>query len=127
MSVTRINFTSIPVADQDRAIAFYRDRLGFEVQLDAPYQEGWRWIFLTLPGAETRLHLAKRDELSWQEGMPALTLVCDSVDDLAAQLRKAGVAIDNGPDDAPWNAASRWLMIRDSEDNKILIESAKEA
>ena len=55
MTISRINFMSIPVADQDRAIAFYTGHLGFEGQTDAPYTDGWRWIFLKLPGADTRL------------------------------------------------------------------------
>lgn len=127
MATKRINFTSIPVADQDRAIEFYTKHLGFEVQLEAPYDEGWRWIFLTLPGAETRLHFAKRKELQWSEGMPCLALEVDSVDDDAARLSAAGVKITVGPDDAPWAANSRYLLIRDSEDNTVFLESAKGA
>lgn len=126
MSLQRINFHSIPVADQDRALAFYRDQLGFEVHTDAPYSEGWRWIFLTLPGAETRLQFARAGEIRYSD-TPALCLVADDVDAMAATLRAKDVPITNGPDDAPWAAGVRWLMIRDSEDNLILIESFKEA
>ncbi|MBF9032522.1 glyoxalase [Rhodobacterales bacterium HKCCE3408] len=127
MTISRINFTSIPAADQDRAIAFYTGHLGFEVTLDAPYEEGWRWIFLSLPGAETRLHLAKSSELSWIEGMPALTLVSDDVDAEAERLKAAGVEITMGPDTAPWAPQVRFLMIRDSEANIVLLESVKGA
>lgn len=127
MTIRRINFTSIPVEDQDRALAFYRDRLGFEPTLDAPYEEGWRWIFMSLPGAETRLHFAKRSELSWEKDMPSLTLVSDDVDAEAEALKSAGVEITAGPDEAPWAQGVRYAMIRDSEGNIILIESAKGA
>lgn len=126
MSVRRITFTSIPVADQDRALAFYAGHLGFAVHTDAPYAEGWRWIFLALPGADTRLHFARRSEIVVTD-VPALCLVCDDVDAEAARLGAAGVTILSGPDDAPWAGGVRWLMIRDSEDNMILMESLKEA
>ena len=126
MAITRIHFQSIPVVDQDRALAFYTQNLGFEVHTDVPYSDGWRWIFLTLPGAETRLHFATRDDISIT-GKPALCLVCDSVDDEAEKLRANGVEITNGPDDAPWQPGIRWLMVRDSEDNMILLESFKES
>lgn len=126
MAVTRINFHSIPVDDQDRAIAFYRDRLGFALQVDAPYAEGWRWIFLGLPGAQTRLHFGRRGEIAANDG-PALTLVCDDVDDEAARLCAAGVEIKGGPADAPWARGVRWLTIRDSEGNLVLLESFKES
>jgi catechol 2,3-dioxygenase-like lactoylglutathione lyase family enzyme len=127
MPTTRINFTSVPVQDQDRALGFYTEHLGFEVTLDAPYAEGWRWIFLSVPGAETRLHFARRSELNWQEGMPVLALVTDSVDDDAKRFRSAGVEITAGPDDTPWAAGARYLIIKDSEGNPILLESVKGA
>lgn len=126
MAINRIHFQSIPVADQDRALAFYTNNLGFEVHTDAPYGEGWRWIFLTLPGAETRLHFASPDDMT-VNGKPALCLVCDSVDDEAEKLRSNGVEITNGPADAPWHPGVRWLMLHDTEDNLILLESFKES
>ncbi len=127
MTITRINFTSIPVKDQDRAIGFYRDRLGFSVQLDAPYQDDWRWIFMTLEGADTRLQFARPDELTIKDGQPALTLVSDDVDAECARFRDTGVEIISGPDDAPWAQGVRWALVKDSEDNIILIESFRGA
>lgn len=125
MTLQRITFTSIPVADQDRALTFYTETMGFSVHTDAPYAEGWRWIFLTLPDAETRLHFARTVEIAVSD-VPALCLVSDDVDAEAARLRALGVDIANGPDDAPWAKGVRWLMIRDTENNLILIESFKE-
>ena len=121
----RINFQSIPVADQDRALAFYTRALGFSVHTDAPYAEGWRWIFLSLPGADTRLHFVRAAEIA-VTGVPALCLECDNVDEAAVALAAAGAEITGGPDDAPWAAGVRWLMIRDSEANTVLLESRKE-
>ncbi len=123
--ITRINFQCIPVTDQDRAIAFYRDALGFELHTDAPYSEGWRWVFMAIPGAETRLQFSKADELEVKSG-PALCLVCDDVDAECVTLQGKGVEIANGPDDAPWAKGVRWAMIRDTENNLILLESFKE-
>lgn len=127
MTILRINFVSIPVADQDRALAFYTNHLGFEVQVDAPYAPNWRWIFLTLPGTdktglETRLGFSRATELEFK-GIPALTLVSDDVDAECARLGAAGVNIKDGPDDAPWTPGVRWAMINDTEGNLILLES----
>jgi predicted enzyme related to lactoylglutathione lyase len=127
MAVRYINFHSIPVRDQNRAIAFYRDALGFSVQVDVPYAEGWRWIFMTLPDSQCRLQFGRTSEHA-VTGVPALTLVCDSVDDEAARLGAAGVTITGGPDDAPWAAPGvRWMTIEDSEGNAVLLESMKGA
>jgi catechol 2,3-dioxygenase-like lactoylglutathione lyase family enzyme len=126
MSLRRILFQSIPVTDQDRALAFYCDHLGFQVHTDAPYADDWRWIFLTLPGAETRLQFSKASQIAVTD-IPSLVLEADDVDAEAVRLREAGVTITGGPDDAPWATGVRWLMIRDSEDNLVLLESFKEA
>lgn len=122
MAISRIHFQSIPVDEQDRALAFYRDTLGFTVHTDAPYGENWRWIFLSLPGGETMLQFGRRSEYS-VKGVPALCLACDSVDEEAERLKTAGATITDGPADAPWAPGVRWLMIRDSEDNLVLLES----
>ncbi len=125
MALKRILFQSIPVHDQDRALDFYTGRMGFEIHTDAPYQEGWRWIFLTIPGAETRLHFAAADDILIRD-KPALCLECGNVDAMAAELAAAGVKIVCQPDDAPWAAGVRWMMIKDTEGNSILLESFRE-
>lgn len=125
MSLKRINFTSIPVDDQDRAIGFYTNALGFELQLDAPYEEGWRWVFLGIPGSDARIQLARRASFQVAEGTPILALVSDDVDADCVRWGSQGVQIHKGPDDAPWADGVRWALVRDSEGNLIFVESAK--
>lgn len=102
MAQKYINFITIPVTDQDRALAFYRDQLGFSVQVDAPYEAGWRRIFLTLPDSQARLHFGKTKDFTVNPDLPALTLVADDVDAEAKRLHAAGIPITHGPADAPW-------------------------
>ncbi len=125
MALKRISFQSIPVKDQDRALAFWRDAMGCEVQVDAPYEDGWRWIFMTIPGSDSRLQFARAGQITAAEGTPVLALVSDDVDADCARWREMGVAIVNGPGDAPWMQGVRWVLIRDSEDNLIFVESFK--
>jgi catechol 2,3-dioxygenase-like lactoylglutathione lyase family enzyme len=56
--ITGVRTVAVPVADQDRALAFYRDTLGFEVRMDAPIGPGVRWIEVAPPGAPTSVALA---------------------------------------------------------------------
>ena len=53
-----VGTVGIPVADQDRALEFYRDTLGFEVRMDGTFGEGLRWIEVAPPGATTSVALA---------------------------------------------------------------------
>lgn len=55
--ITDIRTVSVPVTDQDRAIAFFVDALGFEKRLDAPLDETTRWVEVAAPGATTSLAL----------------------------------------------------------------------
>jgi lactoylglutathione lyase len=48
----------IPVTDQDRALMFYVDKLGFEKRLDVSVpQPGQRWIEVAPPGSSTTIAL----------------------------------------------------------------------
>jgi catechol 2,3-dioxygenase-like lactoylglutathione lyase family enzyme len=61
--IVGISTIGIPVADQDRALAFYRDTLGFEVRVDAPLpQLGARWIMLAPPGSAVSVSLVLASE-----------------------------------------------------------------
>jgi catechol 2,3-dioxygenase-like lactoylglutathione lyase family enzyme len=52
-----IKFLGVCVSDQDRALRFYTERLGFKLKTDAPFEGGQRWIELEIPGAETGIVL----------------------------------------------------------------------
>jgi len=54
MKVGRVMVT---VADQDAAIAFYTDKLGFSLTADIPFGEDDRWVEVTPPAGEVTLAL----------------------------------------------------------------------
>jgi catechol 2,3-dioxygenase-like lactoylglutathione lyase family enzyme len=43
-TVTQVGTVMLPVADQDRAIEFYTEKLGFEKRADTPFGNGDRWV-----------------------------------------------------------------------------------
>lgn len=42
--ITRLSHATIYVLDQDEALTFYRDKLGFEVRTDMTMDNGFRWL-----------------------------------------------------------------------------------
>ena len=42
--ITEVGTVIVPVSDQDRAIEFYTETLGFEIRGDTPYGDGDRWV-----------------------------------------------------------------------------------
>ena len=61
-SITDVRTVGITVTDQDQALAFYVDTLGFEKRLDAPINPTMRWIEVAPPGAATSIALNAADE-----------------------------------------------------------------
>jgi catechol 2,3-dioxygenase-like lactoylglutathione lyase family enzyme len=56
-SITQIGTVIVPAADQDRALEFYIDKLGFEKRSDVPFGNGERWVEVAPPGAATSIAL----------------------------------------------------------------------
>ena len=59
-TVTTIGTAMFSVADQDAAIAFYTDKLGWELRSETPFGDGddaARWVEVAPPGSATVLAL----------------------------------------------------------------------
>ena len=54
--IKNIHVTGVSVSDQDRALDFYTNKLGFEKRADISVGD-YRWIEVVPPGAETALVL----------------------------------------------------------------------
>ncbi len=55
--ITDIRTVGIPVVDQDQALRFYVETLGFEKRLDVPMGSGARWIEVAPKEAATTIAL----------------------------------------------------------------------
>jgi predicted enzyme related to lactoylglutathione lyase len=42
--ITSLSHSTVYVLDQDAALKFYRDKMGFEVRTDATMDNGFRWL-----------------------------------------------------------------------------------
>jgi len=60
--ITQVGAIGVPVADQDRALAFYLEKLGFEKRIDAPYGKGERWVEVAPLGSATTIALVRARE-----------------------------------------------------------------
>ena len=120
--IDHISFASIPVTDQDRALAFWRDVIGMTVDTDAEYMPGNRWIMLRPGDARTKVHLDLVEEMP-EQTKPVLPLIAPDVEGFVAGLREHDVTITQEPAAAPWDAATTFAMFNDSEGNLILVSS----
>jgi catechol 2,3-dioxygenase-like lactoylglutathione lyase family enzyme len=89
--INQLIAVAVPVSDQDKALAFYRDVLGFEVRLDGSFGEG-RWLTVAPPGSTAEIALLASDRTGVDTGIRLSTA---SADHDHAYLRAAGVDVDD--------------------------------
>ncbi|MDX8444786.1 VOC family protein [Mesorhizobium captivum] len=118
-----IQFAELPVLDQDRAKAFYTDKLACQVIADQPMGDGgWRWVELAFPHAVTNLHFIRRADAA-PSAEPVLVLVDEDVEARVASLKARGVEIVSEPQEAPWQPGRTIAEFRDSEGNRMVLAS----
>ncbi len=119
-NIVQVATTMVPVSDQDRAIEFYTEKLGFEKRSDVPFGDGNRWVEVAPRGATTTIALVQpmEGESAGIESRVAL----DSRDIEAdhTTLRDRGVDVDaevvrmGGP-------VPPMFFFRDQDGNRLLI------
>jgi catechol 2,3-dioxygenase-like lactoylglutathione lyase family enzyme len=122
-SITQVGVVMVPVTDQDRAIDFYVDKLGFEKRADTPFGGGERWVEVAPAGGEARIALVRPREGSEDDqpgGDVGIGLATDDIDGDHAQLRSRGVDVDDEVmrmgDPVP-----PMFWFRDQDGNRLLI------
>jgi catechol 2,3-dioxygenase-like lactoylglutathione lyase family enzyme len=119
--IKAIKFASVPVRDQDRALSFYTEKLGFRIVTDQPFDERQRWIELTLPKAQTHLVLFTPDgHESRIGGFTNIAFVADDVEATWRLLASRGVEFLQEPQKADWGTAA---IFRDAEGNQFVLSS----
>jgi catechol 2,3-dioxygenase-like lactoylglutathione lyase family enzyme len=96
---TRINQVGtvfVPVTDQERALAFYVESLGFEKRSDFTYSDGIRWIEVAPADAANTISLVppREGEAARSDAARCAFATSDIEADHAA-LRAAGVDVDD--------------------------------
>lgn len=119
--IRAIKFASIPVRDQDRALEFYTERLGFRVATDQPFDDTQRWIELSIGSSPTSLVLftpvGREDRIGEQSNVVFLA------DDVAAtyeELSERGVEFVQPPETHDWGTAA---VFKDVDGNQFVLSS----
>jgi catechol 2,3-dioxygenase-like lactoylglutathione lyase family enzyme len=103
----RIHLASVFVDDQDKALAFYTDVLGFVKKTEVPLGEGVRWLTVVSPedpdGTELLLepdqHPAAKEfkQAIVADGIPLTSFAVDDVRSEYARLQGLGVRFTQEP------------------------------
>jgi predicted enzyme related to lactoylglutathione lyase len=119
--IKAIKFVSVPVSDQDRALAFYTTKLGFRILTDQQFNEKQRWIELSIPGAESGVVLFTPDGQQDRIGtFSAISFQCDDVQRTYDELSARGVEFTTPPTKQPWGT---YTIFKDPDGNQFVMSA----
>ena len=119
--IKRIRLANIWVSDQEKARDFYVNKCGFSVQSDHTMPDGYRWLEVVPPGAETAVAVTKP-----YDGQPApiggITNLIFTTDDIEATyegMKANGVHFIEPPTLQPWG--NKQACFADPDGNTFLL------
>jgi lactoylglutathione lyase len=116
-TVSNLGVAMFTVADQDAALRFYTEQLGWEVRADDAFGEGMRWVEVAPPGSTARLALNPP-----MTGEPGGGSIGVETADLAAEherLKAIGVDVDAEPMRMP--GVPSMFALRDPDGNSVWV------
>jgi catechol 2,3-dioxygenase-like lactoylglutathione lyase family enzyme len=125
-TLSNIGVVMFTVADQDAALAFYTEKLGFEVRGDMPFGEHgeMRWLEVAPPGSTARLAL--NPPMGAVPGGGGIGVETEDVLGEHARLSAiGGIDVDPAPMRVP--GAPLMFMVRDPDGNTVVVVEAPSA
>ena len=125
-TLSNIGVAMFAVADQDAALAFYTQKLGFEVRSDTRFGENgeMRWLEVAPPGSLARLALNPP-----MGGPPGGGSIGVETADVVGEHRRLSAigGIDLDPEPMQMPGAPLLFMLRDPDGNHIAVVEAPPA
>jgi catechol 2,3-dioxygenase-like lactoylglutathione lyase family enzyme len=109
----------IPVSDQDKALEFYTETLGFEKRADIPFGEDDRWLEVAPAGSGAAIAIMPpRPGETPHNDQACIVFTTDDLDADHAALKERGVVVEDpmgGEGPVP-----RMFFFRDPDGNMLL-------
>jgi len=115
----KIELIHVPVSDVDRAIEFYVDKVGFNLDHDQRVSDELRFVQLTPPGSACSIAFGEGLGATLAPGsLDVIQVVIDDADAALKQLREQGVDAE-GVDEQAWG---RFVTFRDPDGNRWTLQ-----
>jgi catechol 2,3-dioxygenase-like lactoylglutathione lyase family enzyme len=93
--ISKVGLVVVPISDQERAITFYVETLGFEKRTDVPMGDQYRWVEVAPPESPTTLAIVLPPPGKTAGNVETgIALFTDDVDADHADLKARGVDVD---------------------------------
>ncbi|MBT2255218.1 VOC family protein [Priestia megaterium] len=97
--IRKVGQIMVYVNDQDQAVKFWTEKMGFQVMSEQNNEQGMKWIELApVAGAETTIILHNKQLIAKMQpelnvGTPSLLFFTENVDELYKELTVKGVTV----------------------------------
>jgi predicted enzyme related to lactoylglutathione lyase len=109
----KLELVNVPVADVDRAKAFYAQKVGFNVDHDHTVNEQIRFVQLTPPGSACSIALTSGVPAAAPGSLQGMQVVVADADAARAELAGRGVEVSE-VQEFPWG---RFVFFSDPDGN----------
>lgn len=117
--INGVRTVGVPASDQDRALEFYVETLGFEKLVDAPLEQlGGRWIEVSPPGSAVTVALVPAHEEAPAGVDTGIRFTTDDAVALHTQLSGSGVDVDEL---LRWEGIPPMFDFRDPDGNVLYV------
>ena len=116
--ISDVGGVAVPVADQERALHFYVQTLGFELRLDVLMGDGGRWLQVAPPGGRVPVALVAAGENGTVGVDTGITFTTNDAEADHFSLCRAGADTDPV---LRWPGVPLMFVVRDPDGNQLKI------
>lgn len=122
-----IDLVTLVVEDQEEALEFYVEKLGFELHQDDDYGEDGRWIEIAPKESHSKITIKTPESFDSEEAEhhrallgtnPQITYRVNNCDEVYQHLKINGVTFDDKPSTKPWGIS---VTARDPSGNPVVL------
>lgn len=118
--IKQIGTVAVYVEDQQKALTFWTEKVGFQVYRNEPMGPGGNWIEVGPANAQTRLVLYPRKMMpNWQELKPSIVFECEDIASTYQKLTQNGVQFLEEPKKMQWGTYARFV---DEDGNEFILK-----
>ncbi|MHB8532459.1 MAG: VOC family protein [Solirubrobacteraceae bacterium] len=126
IAIEKVGTVIVTVKDQDGAIAFYTEKLGFEKRSDVPMGDGYRWVEVAPAGADTTIAVVPpRPGGSAGGAETGIALSSTDVEADHVLLRERGVDVDEEVSHMG-DPVPPMFWFRDPDGNSLLVVQSRQ-
>lgn len=119
--IKHIATQAVYVEDQDKALEFWIDKVGFEKRADHDMGNGYRWLEVAPKNAESCIVLYPKALMKdWEEKKPSIVFLCDDAEKTYEELKAKDVKILDEPKKMRWGV---FTTFEDNDGNQFVIRS----